>query len=591
MKELETLTEGMAQSATTDRNGGTSCASGQSQAALAMPHTHGGQSVPALTGQLVLRHTDAFGSCRPEALSLTQIDHELNHIFDQIEFAQRTLILKEYRILDKQQKTALHGALVLKKRLTVISGPAGAGKSALIKILVLVLGEKAGIVTPTLGSRGADQELVDAMLPRKSFKPILEVHTTFTGFGVGFKEKWDAQEIARKIKSKDAKKMKALELYHKEVVICDEAAQTFYHQIDMATDVGPSVNGNNQQRFIYLMDGVQTPPVIDSEFKDSDKEMIWDGRLFQEAEADKDVACFGLETVYRSKHNAVIAKLSAALRAEDFDAAEPLVNDLLVGPSDEQTRLVEAKCVIVHDNDEVYEPAVLRHGSKNGAVLVQARCGNPHIDPTGTMCANVSNWPRELKKHIREYSKMLVDLYVYKGQRMLYLPIGKLGAKTDNGWYLSKGEPFIVESYDSHTHQLRVRCLKLKNALAWIPEEDVYVSVPGYGNRVLLWQIPARYDDIITVYSSQGSQYDDVHLMARRFKGKRNLLYTGVTRAIYKLTISGIESDDDGHDLLAKMELHPKSILWQMRLGVGTFSKERVAAAELEVEKLKAQHM
>ena len=38
-------------------------------------------------------------------------------------------------------------------------------------------------------------------------------------------------------------------------------------------------------------------------------------------------------------------------------------------------------------------------------------------------------------------------------------------------------------------------------------------------------------------------------------------------------------------DLRVKMELHPKSILWQVRLGVNVFSAERVAAAKLEVHK------
>ena len=37
------------------------------------------------------------------------------------------------------------------------------------------------------------------------------------------------------------------------------------------------------------------------------------------------------------------------------------------------------------------------------------------------------------------------------------------------------------------------------------------------------------------------------------------------------------------------MELHPKSVLWQMRLGVKAFSAARVAAARLEVEKEEAR--
>lgn len=91
----------------------------------------------------------------------------------------------------------------------------------------------------------------------------------------------------------------------------------------------------------------------------------------------------------------------------------------------------------------------------------------------------------------------------------------------------------------------------------------------------------------MTVYSAQGSQAKKVHVRARLFKGQRNLLYTACTRAIEKLKISGIEMTDGGLDLRNKMELHPKSVLWQARLGAGSFSAARVAAAQLEVDKLK----
>ena len=46
-----------------------------------------------------------------------------------------------------------------------------------------------------------------------------------------------------------------------------------------------------------------------------------------------------------------------------------------------------------------------------------------------------------------------------------------------------------------------------------------------------------------------------------------------------------VRLNDGGKDLRVKMELHPKSVLWQVRLGVNVFSAERVAAAQLEVQK------
>ena len=92
-----------------------------------------------------------------------------------------------------------------------------------------------------------------------------------------------------------------------------------------------------------------------------------------------------------------------------------------------------------------------------------------------------------------------------------------------------------------------------------------------------------RYEDIATVYTAQGSQRDYVHVHAGRFKGARNLLYTACTRAKTALKISGISLCDEGLDLREKMELHPKSVLWQVKLGLGGFSAERVQEAELRV--------
>ena len=105
-------------------------------------------------------------------------------------------------------------------------------------------------------------------------------------------------------------------------------------------------------------------------------------------------------------------------------------------------------------------------------------------------------------------------------------------------------------------------------------------GVPAAGGRE-----GTQHPDIITVYSGQGSQFDNVHVRAERFKGKRNLLYTACTRAIKKLKISGIDVSDGGLDLREKMELQPKSVLWQVRLGVSSFSSDRVEAARLAVRK------
>ena len=67
-----------------------------------------------------------------------------------------------------------------------------------------------------------------------------------------------------------------------------------------------------------------------------------------------------------------------------------------------------------------------------------------------------------------------------------------------------------------------------------------------------------------------------MHVHAARFKKKRNLLYMAVTRAMDKVKISGISSSTD---LIGKIELHPKTVLWQHARGQ-QFSEARVAAAQ-----------
>lgn len=69
---------------------------------------------------------------------------------------------------------------------------------------------------------------------------------------------------------------------------------------------------------------------------------------------------------------------------------------------------------------------------------------------------------------------------------------------------------------------------------------------------------------------------ENVHLHCENFNTRRNLLYTGASRAMERLKISGISSE---MDLRAKMELHPKSVIWKARTGEDV-SQARLAAAQ-----------
>jgi len=79
--------------------------------------------------------------------------------------------------LDEIQLRAAHAVIVRGVRVAVISGPAGSGKSALLKVLAL-WNPSAKVVAPTQGARRVCQSNIDEVLKRKSFKPELEANTT-----------------------------------------------------------------------------------------------------------------------------------------------------------------------------------------------------------------------------------------------------------------------------------------------------------------------------------------------------------------------------------------------------------------------------
>ena len=393
-----------------------------------------------------------------------------------------------YALLDAKQREALHGMLNDNYWVVVVSGPAGAGKSALLKILSLLKPSELALVAPTHGSRRADQEVVDEVLPRTSFKPEIEVHTTYTGLGVGMGEEWDAKAVIAGIKAGDKRKSKASENYQKSIIVCDEAAQTPYVQLDMAKDVGPAVNGGKRQRFILLMDGVQTPPVTEEEL-DPEREMIWESKLFEEAERKGELKSYKLETIYRTG-NTDLLKLSKALRDENFDQAWPVVQKCMAEEADDT--FVD----VVHDNTEIYEVADAKFQGKPGLKVARARC-----EVGGPGQADLRQWSSTLQRKVRAKSKMLLEVKTFKGQRLHYQPIGGAGVRTGNvpgrGWYLTKGEPLDVIEYDEATRTLVVECPALKGAngkpaKAWIPEEAMWIDLDEYGHTKI-WGPPYRY--------------------------------------------------------------------------------------------------
>ena len=202
----------------------------------------------------------------PQPPPLETIEAELQALYAKQPAAVAATVCDRHKRLDEAQRRALHGALLECKRVCLISGPAGAGKSDEIWFMLKVLGKDGmGVMAPTRGATRANQETVDKALPRRSFKPELEVLTTYGGVGVGYKESFHAPTIAAAIKRKDAKKAKAAAFLKKKVLVLDEAAQTHYTHVDTAEEVARLLgNDAHSHRWVMFMDPLQTPPVVDA---------------------------------------------------------------------------------------------------------------------------------------------------------------------------------------------------------------------------------------------------------------------------------------------------------------------------------------
>jgi hypothetical protein len=148
---------------------------------------------------------------------------------------------------------------------------------------------------------------------------------------------------------------------------------------------------------------------------------------------------------------------------------------------------------VVHDNDEIYSVADRKFSGNRQATIVVASCEKGRGPPE----TNMRKWPPKVKQVVRAKSKLMVEMYVYPGQRVHYQPVGKGGARTGNvsgkGWYLTKGEALDVVKYHEDTQLLEVICPNLKGKpKAWIAHEAVWVDLGNPYGVVKLVAPPYR---------------------------------------------------------------------------------------------------
>jgi hypothetical protein len=122
----------------------------------------------------------------------------------------------------------------------------------------------------------------------------------------------------------------------------------------------------------------------------------------------------------------VLRDFNAALRTEDYDTAWGMLEQFTNEQEDHS--FVD----VVHDRSEIYDCAEVKYGAHAQVTLYARMEGSSEVP---------WEWSsRVLKREVRNESKVLLKLHLSEGQRMHYEPVSKGGAKTRNGWYLSKGE-------------------------------------------------------------------------------------------------------------------------------------------------------
>ena len=147
---------------------------------------------------------------------------------------------------------------------------------------------------------------------------------------------------------------------------------------------------------VLLVDAVQTPAVRTDRRGASKKEMLWEGEFFKKAMERGELEVYAFEHVYRTSR-ALLLKLAAALRVENFDQAKPLVATAAAEAED------DSYTHIVHDNEQIYGIAEKVHRVEGAAhVLAQAELGGPGGPP--------SFWSSAARRALRQESKALVEV-------------------------------------------------------------------------------------------------------------------------------------------------------------------------------------
>ncbi len=417
------------------------------------------------------------------------------------------LIQEEYEEILKEQINAVKS--LLRKRVGILTGPAGSGKTHVIKALVKAMLKNGlkeiKVLTPTGKA---------AMRTMEKLKGILEVKTIHRFISTELRNFYDFEYFILKEVPEESRKKKL------DAIIIDEASMVDTQTLGMLLTL---INKNNLQYFIMIGDVNQLPPV------DAGKPFY---DLYQYLQKNHKDCIVKLEKILRTECKKIVEFSKIFLTDTPYAIKEQILNELFSNKISEDNA---DKFSIRTDEKEVITVKVVKN-----------------------------NIRKEVEKAIEELlrendfsvdAKGFYKFLVYEDKLQILTPTR---IKGENGSYnlslFLRQESRFAKKADivlQKQFYMGDKVIQTKNDY----KIEVFNGMMGYvlrNGKVKFFFPPKKfaylnqlgenldYAYAITIHKSQGSEFENVLLVIpkglKHFKS-REMMYTAVTRAQRRLYI------------------------------------------------------
>ena len=485
--------------------------------------------------------------------------------------------------LDDKQVAAVRAGMDMSNDVVVVCGPAGAGKTLVLKVLLALhkMTQRVTVVAPEWLLLNNLKDVVGEELAQQC-----EFKTLSAAFGVQMKEsggseKWVPDQMMRNILSEDRKN--ALEAYASDVMIGDElgkvdplalnsGAKKVCEEIRAAKGWATSDRPLRGMRYIFFSDASQCGPII-SEL-DADEVRWRDGCEFFYESSVMDVrkcTIAALMQVHRQgceRMKAVLPKIRVAM-SEDAEVIEFFnVADKVEFADSVPRRQIQygvlsnvsanKKGATVYSNDARMEG----RQTWQQHTLVDGNCNPESAKWTWALQSAAS------KQMMWDPTWAVGDYYRFNA--------GFDGGENETAARVQFRPDEFVRNKElaelvaifPDAAELQFRLVNHDDAIVTTRMKRFTVYLPGNG-RVQLYCQPWRYARVQPMFGMQGSEFDYLDIDAGGNNFGKNLLYTAVTRGKGspwegKLRIKKLKGNGG---LEKKLKTHPKSLVWLHKMG------------------------